>query len=293
MGQILDFFGSMQANKAQQKAADKSIAASTAAQDKSIGLQKEMFERIWNGSQVQRDAGNAATRQMAALMGLNIPSGTTPTPANALATSQAITPASNETYGGANKLNAIAVQYGLQDDPRFMAQDAGSIGTGQVGMAQPVAENALAGPAAPATSMPQSTTDWLRSTPGYQFNFDEGARALNTSLASRGRLFSGEAGREAIRYGQNYGDRIYGDQMNRLAGIAGLGQTATSQGSQAGQNYANNGQNALQWNANNLASSYQNKADSTSGFWGDISGSFGGNAMAKTMGSFMKGFGGF
>jgi len=116
-------------------------------------------------------------------------------------------------------------------------------------------------------------TDWLRSTPGYQFNFDEGARAMNTRLAGQGRLQSGDASREAIRYGQNYGDRIYGDQYNRLASIAGAGQVASSANQQAGQNYANQQTNLNMNNANARASSYQSGANAWTNALGGVAGS--------------------
>jgi hypothetical protein len=116
-------------------------------------------------------------------------------------------------------------------------------------------------------------TDWLRSTPGYQFNFDEGARAMNTRLAGQGRLQSGDASREAIRYGQNYGDRIYGDQYNRLASIAGAGQVASSANQQAGQNYANQQTNLNMNNANARASSYQSGANAFTNALGGVAGS--------------------
>lgn len=115
-------------------------------------------------------------------------------------------------------------------------------------------------------------TDWLRSTPGYEFNFNEGARALNSRLAGQGRLQSGDAQREAVRYGQNYGDRIYNDQYNRLASIAGAGQVASSANQQAGQNYASN-QTALNMNnANARASSYQNGANAWTNALGGAAG---------------------
>ena len=72
MGQILDIFGASKARKAQERAADKSIAASTAATDRTLALQRDMFDRVWTGTAVQRDAGDAATRMMAQLMGLHV-----------------------------------------------------------------------------------------------------------------------------------------------------------------------------------------------------------------------------
>lgn len=272
MGFIADIFTANKAVKAQEKAADKSIAASQQATDKSLGLQKEIFDKLWGGTQVQRDAGDAATRMMASLMGLSLPAGQTASPAmtQTYPTGQQDATAS---YGGRAPQSDIERRVAAMSDtgliydgltPNALARPATT--TAQYGQAQPVADT----PAAPANAL--DPTAWLRSTPGYQFNFDEGARALNTKLAGEGRLQSGDASREAVRYGQNYGDRIFGDQFNRLAAIAGAGQTAQSQSASAGTNFANNSGNALMQNAGNLSSSYQNKGNAISGFWGNVQG---------------------
>jgi hypothetical protein len=68
--------------------------------------------------------------------------------------------------------------------------------------------------------------------PGYQFRFEEGQRALDRGAAARGGLLSGGYGRKAIRYGQGFASNEYANVYNRIANIAGLGQTA---GGQAGQ----------------------------------------------------------
>ena len=53
-----------------------------------------------------------------------------------------------------------------------------------------------------------------RSTPGYQFNLDEGRNQLESSAAARGSLYSGAALKDLTKYGQNYADRTYGDDGN-------------------------------------------------------------------------------
>jgi hypothetical protein len=283
MGFIADLWTADKAADAQKDTSRDQIKASTEATDKTLALQKEMFDKIWGGTQVQRDAGDAATRMMAQLMGLSLPA---QTPTAPKAGQPQVLPGQPQ---GSSPLtitktigNALAMRMG---EPGM--SDFGGLTSGRTGQTQ-TPGNALnpTGPFAPTQTpggqaVPGSTpaaapfdpTAWLRSTPGYEMNFKEGARALNAGLASSGKLFSGDAGREAIRYGQGYADRIYGDQFNRLASIAGAGQTATSQGSQAGQNYANTSGNALMRNADNLGSSYQNRGNAISDFWGGVSGS--------------------
>jgi hypothetical protein len=74
----------------------------------------------------------------------------------------------------------------------------------------------------------------FQTEPGYQFRFEEGQRALDRGAAARGGLLSGGYGRKAIRYGQGFASNEYANVYNRIANIAGLGQTgATTSGNAA------------------------------------------------------------
>lgn len=77
-------------------------------------------------------------------------------------------------------------------------------------------------------------------SPGYQFRFDEGSRAVNQNLAARGRFSGGAAGRALTRYGQGVASDEFGNYMNRLAAAANIGQTATNATGQFGLGAANN-----------------------------------------------------
>lgn len=67
----------------------------------------------------------------------------------------------------------------------------------------------------------------ITQTPGYQFRFDEGIRALDSSAASSGRILSGAQIRRVNDFGQDLAGEEFNNQYNRLASIAGVGQTAT------------------------------------------------------------------
>ena len=90
-------------------------------------------------------------------------------------------------------------------------------------------------------------------SPGYDFRFQEGVNALDKSAAARGKLFSGGYGRELQRYGQGLATSEFGNYANRLASLAGIGQSATQYGgqlgaqagSQVGQSAANIGQSIM------------------------------------------------
>lgn len=114
-------------------------------------------------------------------------------------------------------------------------------------------------------STPIDLTNQLRSTPGYQFRFNEGENALNRSLAAKGGLYSGAAGKALQEYGQGIADQTYGDYMNRLMSVAGLGQSSANATGAAGMNYANQaGANYLAA-GNAKASGYINSANALTG----------------------------
>ncbi len=64
-------------------------------------------------------------------------------------------------------------------------------------------------------------------SPGYEFRLEEGTRALDRSAAARGMLMSGGHTRELTRYGQGLASNEFNSYANRLASMAGIGQTAT------------------------------------------------------------------
>jgi len=86
-------------------------------------------------------------------------------------------------------------------------------------------------------------TDYLRSTPGYQFQMDQGVNALDRSAASRGMLLSGPQAKAVTKYGQGLADSTYNSLMDRIAGISSQGQNAAAlsgnQGITTGQNMGN------------------------------------------------------
>lgn len=68
----------------------------------------------------------------------------------------------------------------------------------------------------------------LMADPGYQFQLQEGQRALERSLAAQGLGQSGAALRAAQEYGQGLANRTYNDYFNRQALLANQGLAASS-----------------------------------------------------------------
>lgn len=130
----------------------------------------------------------------------------------------------------------------------------------------------------------------LASDPGYQFGLNQGTQAVERSASARGGLYSGATLKALERYGQDYGGTKFNEafnrnqatndsRFNRLASLAGLGQTGTSQIGMAGQNAANmaggygiqgaNAQAAAQMgSANNLSNGLNQLGAWASRNWG-------------------------
>lgn len=92
--------------------------------------------------------------------------------------------------------------------------------------------------------------------PSYKFRLSEGLKALDRQAAARGGLISGGALKAAQRYGQDVASQEYGTIWNRLAGLAGVGQTATNQLGGAAGAYGSNAGNLMTSGAAARASGY-------------------------------------
>lgn len=99
------------------------------------------------------------------------------------------------------------------------------------------------------------------NSPDYKFAFEQGNRAVGQSLAARGLTDSGRAMKELTRFGQGLASQQLGNYTNRLAALAGVGQTATTNLAHIGQNTANQIGGARQDAADARASGYLGAAN--------------------------------
>lgn len=114
----------------------------------------------------------------------------------------------------------------------------------------------------------------FKQSPDYQFSFDQGLQGLDRSAAARGSLYSGGHSADLMKFGEGLASQNYNQYYNRLASMAGQGQTTASGLGQLGQQYANNvGQIGMN-QANNMASSYQQQANTNSQLAGSLGGIF-------------------
>ena len=101
----------------------------------------------------------------------------------------------------------------------------------------------------------------FQADPGFQFRLDEGMKVLERSAAARGGVLGGRQLKDITRFGQEFASNEYntaytrafnefmanrGTRFNRLAALAGIGQTTTSFGAQIGAQTSGNISNIYQ-----------------------------------------------
>jgi hypothetical protein len=101
--------------------------------------------------------------------------------------------------------------------------------------------------------------------PSYQFRLGEGMKALDRTAAARGGLISGGALKAAQRYGQEFASNEFGNAYNRLASMAGIGQTATNNMGAATGNFGTNAGNLMTGAGAARASGYVGGANALTG----------------------------
>ena len=87
----------------------------------------------------------------------------------------------------------------------------------------------------------QNLSGDFRNTPGYQFAQSEGMRGVMANAAANRMVNSGATLRALQDRGMGIADQTYGQYMNRLAALSGIGQTAVGQGQQAAMGYGQQG----------------------------------------------------
>jgi hypothetical protein len=119
-----------------------------------------------------------------------------------------------------------------------------------------------------------SQQQMLEMDPGYGFRLGEGLKALERMQASRGNFLSGGALKAGQRFAQDTASQEYGNAYNRLANIAGLGQTVGTQMGNAAAGFGTSAGNIMGQEANALAAGRMGRASAYTGAIGGALGSF-------------------
>ena len=96
----------------------------------------------------------------------------------------------------------------------------------------------------------------FQKTPGYDFQLQEGQKAIDRAASASGRLHSGATVKAGQRFAQGLADQSYNNHLNRLASLAGAGQVATGTAVNLGQSNANALSNLQLQKGNAQASSF-------------------------------------
>lgn len=109
-------------------------------------------------------------------------------------------------------------------------------------------------------------------SPGYQFRFGEGQRAVESSAAARGMSMSGGTLKDLTRFGQGVAADDYNDQFQRTATVAGMGQQGVNATAQLGAAASQYGGNAAMGAGNARASGYVGQANALTGMLKNFAG---------------------
>ncbi|GAA5075440.1 hypothetical protein [Lysobacter panacisoli] len=279
-------YGANKASKASKSAANTSAASA----DKSAQVQWDMFNQARTDNEPFRQAGITGLQEYMTLLGL---------PTSNFSTATAGGPI--EWFRDGDQVNRAlytsdpSYRTAWDEVAKFHNYAPGNAFTrgedfGKLASHMQEVYDRVKPVAAPATGAGVSTTqaqafDRFRNQPGYQFGLTEGVRALDSSAAASGGLFSGKAGKALTQFGQNYADQQgYSPYMNRLASLAGIGQTATNQNNALGQATAGNVGNALMNAGNARASGIAGSANAWGSALGQLAG-IGGYAYGNRGGS--------
>lgn len=148
---------------------------------------------------------------------------------------------------------------------------AGYVGAGNAANTAQANLLGLNGPAGSAASSP-ALQNYLNST-GYDFQLDQGTRALTGSAAARGILNSGATDKALVKYGQNLASTTFDNYLSKLTGMSGSGLTASGQIGSAG---TQGGVAAGSDMGNGISTAAGGLGDLISGNWGGITNFFGG-----------------
>lgn len=83
----------------------------------------------------------------------------------------------------------------------------------------------------------------FQASPGYQFAFNEGVKAVDAGAATSGLIGSGARLKALTEFGQGIANQEYYNYLDRLFNLSDQGRLAAGMSADAGQNYASNAGN--------------------------------------------------
>ena len=142
----------------------------------------------------------------------------------------------------------------------------------------------LSGPDAASAAMAK-----FQSSPGYQWQLDQGLRAVDAGKASQGLLHSGATIKAEETYGSGLANQDFTNYYNRLFDLSKLGEGAASGSAQATQSTAQGIASTDLSQGSALASIYGNAAQGI----GNAAGGYMNNSLYQSRTNALMGGGGF
>ncbi|MEW7987903.1 MAG: hypothetical protein AB2799_19120 [Candidatus Thiodiazotropha sp.] len=227
-------------------ATDRASDAAVGASRESVDLQREIYNQNRDDLAPYRETGTAALGQLAQLLGISTPQ-TAPV-------AETVAPPTGEYTLDPAQLAQVLQPY-LEGNPAEISQERQYILDNFPELVQmidapeptvtlsPVGTFSDPAPTiTPETEQLEPVTPDYSAffeTPGYQFTLNEALTANEGRAAARGRLNSSATDRSNIRYATGLADQTYNNYLNRLASMAGIGQTANAATAGLGANFAN------------------------------------------------------
>lgn len=118
-------------------------------------------------------------------------------------------------------------------------------------------------------------TSGFDNSPDYKFALQQGTSQLDRGATARGNLWGGGADADRIALGQGLATQYANNYWNKLAGMAGQGQSSATTLGGLGANMANNIGNAYTNAGQARASSYAAGANAIGNFGGQLANYFG------------------
>ena len=241
-------------------AGNKAAGAAKDAAAQSAAIQKYQYDTTRADYEPYRKVGYSALGKLAGLSGLDVPD------------------AINTDWEAYARSNPGIADYYLSHNGRDLFSKGDSMSLADYGKAHYDAYGASHGinlsPYQTKTSAGSGTDPYadFYNSPGYLFRLKEGQKAIERSAAARGGLYSGATMKAIDTHAQGVASDEFGNYVNRLQSLAGVGQSATGSTAAAGQAYASGASQAAQQAGAARASAYANTGQAINTAVGGLAG---------------------
>lgn len=137
--------------------------------------------------------------------------------------------------------------------------------------------------AKPVTPGTTSAFDNYLNSTGYDFQMDQGTRAITGSAAAKGLLNSGATAKALTTFGQGLASQSFNNYLTQLHDVSNSGLTASGQIGAAGTGGGASAAGATQSGANSFASGISGAAGIAANYFGNSGSNSGGGLQPVTV----------